>query len=120
MNEGASTSEQVSENNYFTVANVRQVRVKKFKTTGTDYTVRFTNTFANMELSQYHGQLHKIFESLLDAVIEDVPENDQVRFVLQSPQLEHPISIPFLSASRLTTERILAQIERVVQSNHRL
>jgi hypothetical protein len=38
--------------------------------------------------------------------------------VLQTPQLEKPISIPFLSASRLTTERILAQIERVVQSNH--
>jgi hypothetical protein len=38
--------------------------------------------------------------------------------VLQSPQLEKPISLPFLPASRLTTERILAQIERVVQSNH--
>jgi hypothetical protein len=116
VNEG--TSEQVSENNYFTVMKARQVRVKKFRTTGTDYTVRFTNTFANMELSQYHNQLHEIFGDLLSAVIKDVPENDQVRFVLQSPQLEHPISIPFLSASRLTTERILAQIERVVQSNH--
>ena len=116
VNEG--TSEQVSENNYFTVMKAKQVRVKKFRTTGTDYTVRFTNTFANMELSQYHNQLHEIFGDLLSAVIKDVPENDQVRFVLQSPQLEHPISIPFLSASRLTTERILAQIERVVQSNH--
>ena len=96
----------------------KQVRVKKFRTTGTDYTVRFTNTFANMELSQYHNQLHEIFESLLNNVIKDVPENDQVRFVLQTPQLEKPISIPFLSASRLTTERILAEIERVVQSNH--
>ena len=38
--------------------------------------------------------------------------------MLQTPQLEKPFSIPFLSASRLTTERILAQIERVVQSNH--
>ena len=73
---------------------------------------------ADMELSQYHGQLHEIFDSLLNTVIGDVPENDQVRFVLQSPQLEKPISLPFLSASRLTTERILAQIERVVQSNH--
>ena len=118
VNEGASTSEQVSENNYFTVTNVRQVQVKKFRTTGTDYTVRFTNTFANMELSQYHERLHEIFESLLNTVIEDIPENDQVRFVLQSPQLEKLISLPFLSASRLTTERILAQIERVVQSNH--
>ena len=89
------TSEQVSENNYFTVTNVRQVQMKK----GTDYTVRFTDTFANMELSQYHGQLHEIFESLLNTVIEDIPENDQVRFVLQSPQLEKPISLPFLSAS---------------------
>jgi hypothetical protein len=71
-----------------------------------------------MELSQYHDQLHEIFDSLLDTVIGDVPENDQVRFVLQSPQLEKPISLPFLSASRLTTEQILAQIERVVQSNH--
>jgi hypothetical protein len=52
-----------------------------------------------MELSQYHGQLHEIFESLLNTVIEDIPENDQVRFVLQSPQLEKPISLPFLSAS---------------------
>jgi hypothetical protein len=116
VNEGASG--QVSENNYFTVMNAKQVRVKKFRTTGTDYTVRFTNTFANMELSPYHNQLHKIFESLLNNVIKDVPENDQVRFVLQTPRLEKPISIPFLSASRLTTERILAQIERVVQSNH--
>jgi hypothetical protein len=116
VNEG--TSEQVSESNYFTVMKAKQVRVKKFRTTGTDYTVRFTNTFANMELSQYHNQLHEIFESLLNNVIKDVPENDQVRFVLQTPQLEKPIYIPFLSASRLTAERILAQIERVVQSNH--
>ena len=29
-------------------------------------------------------------------------------------QVEKPISFPFLPASRLTTERILAQIERAV------
>jgi hypothetical protein len=115
---GEGTSEQVSESNYFTVTNVKQVKVKKFRTTGTDYTIRFTNTFANMELSQFHGRLHEIFSSLLSEVVRDVPENDQVRFVLQSPQLDSPISLPFLHASRLTTERILAEIERVVQSNH--
>jgi hypothetical protein len=38
---------------------------------------------------------------------------DQVRFVLQSPQLETPISLPFLLRQRLTTERVLAEIERV-------
>jgi hypothetical protein len=116
---GEGTSEQVSDSNYFTVTSVKQVKMKKFRTTGTDYTVRFTNTFANMELSKFLGRLHEIFSGLLSEVVRDVPENDQVRFVLQSPQLDHPISLPFLHASRLTTERILAEIERVVQSNHK-
>jgi histidinol-phosphate/aromatic aminotransferase/cobyric acid decarboxylase-like protein len=43
---------------------------------------------------------------------------DQVRFVLQSPRLKNPISLPFLPRQRLTTERVLAEIERVIQSNH--
>ena len=36
---GEGTSEQVSESNYFTVTNVKQVKVKMFRTTGTDYTI---------------------------------------------------------------------------------
>ena len=32
--------------------------------------------------------------------------------------LEYPISLPFMSRQRLTTERVLAEIERVIQSNH--
>ena len=37
--------------------------------------------------------------------------------MLRSPQLEYPISLPFLPLSHLTAERILAEIERVIQSN---
>jgi hypothetical protein len=117
VNDGAGTSEQVSDN-FFTVSNVKQVKVKKFSTTGTDYTVQFMDTFAHLELSQYHDRLHEIFESLLNTVTQDIPMQDQVRFVLQSPQLETPISLPFLPRQRLTTERVLAEIERVIQSNH--
>ena len=49
---------------------------------------------------------------------EGVPLHDQVRFVLRSPQLETPISLPFMPRERLTTERVLAEVERVIQSNH--
>jgi hypothetical protein len=38
--------------------------------------------------------------------------------VLQSPQLATPISVPLLPRQRFTTERVLAEIERVIQSNH--
>ena len=101
----------------FTVQSVKQVNVKKFKTTGMDYHVQFTNAFANVELSEYHDQLHGIFQSLLDEVTHGVPPHDQVRFVLHSSQLENPISFPFMPRQRLTTERVLAEFEGVIQSN---
>ena len=115
--DGAGTFDEVSNNNFFTMTDVKQVKVKKFNTTGMDYTVQFTDTFAHLELSEFHDRLHEIFESLLNATTKDIPAHDQVRFVLPSPQLEYPISLPFLPLSRLTTERVLAEIERVIQSN---
>ena len=43
--------------------------------------------------------------------------HDQVRLILNSHQLDKPISLPFLQRDRLTPERFLAAVERVVQSN---
>ena len=43
--------------------------------------------------------------------------HDQVRLILNSHQLDKPISLPFLQRDRLTLERFLAAVERVVQSN---
>ena len=45
------------------------------------------------------------------------PPQDQVRFVLQSNRLDKPIHFPFMAADRLTTERFLAEFERVIQSS---
>ena len=43
--------------------------------------------------------------------------HEQVRFFMPSPQLEYPILLPFMPRERLTVDRILAEIERVIQSN---
>ena len=67
VNDGAGTSDEVS-NNFFTMADVKQVRVKKFNATGMDYTVQFTNMFSQLELSEFHDRLHEIFERLRNAV----------------------------------------------------
>ena len=103
---------------FVTLTGVKQVNVKKFRTTGLDYTFRFTDSFASQELSQYHNRLHEIFQNVVNTITRDVPEQDQTRFVLRSPQLDPPISLPFMPRERLTTERVLSEIERVVQSNH--
>ena len=82
VNDGEGTSDEVSDNNFFTVTAVKQVKVKEFNTTGMDYTIQFTDTFAHLELSGFHDQLHEVFESLLNAIItKDIPAHDQVRFV---------------------------------------
>ena len=44
-------------------------------------------------------------------------DQDQVRFVLRSEQLDTPISMPFMSVAQLTPERVFSQIKRVIQSN---
>ena len=53
----------------------------------------------------------------MDETIGDVPPQDQVRVILHSTQLEYPITFPFMTPERLTTERILAKFQRVIQSN---
>ena len=101
----------------FYIESVRQVNTKKFKTKAMNYRVQFTNALADAEISSLHERLHEIFQQVLDETIGGIPPQDQVRFVLHSNQLEYPINFPFMAPNRLTTERILAEFERVIQSN---
>ena len=101
----------------FNIESVTQVNIKKFRTTGMNYRVRFTNAFADLEISSLHDRLHEVFQQILDETIGGVPPQDQVRLILHSTQLEYPITFPFMAPERLTTERILAEIQRVIQSN---
>ena len=101
----------------FYVESVRQVYTKKFRTNATSYHVRFSNVFANVEITSLHEQLHDIFQQVLDETVGGVPPQDQVRFLLHSSQLDKPIHFPFMSAGCLTTEHILAKFEQVIQSN---
>ena len=105
------------EENFYAIENVRQVKSKKFRTTAMDYSVRFNNAAADFDLIESYERTQKIFEHLLNDITNGMNEEDQVRFVLRSTQLETPISLPFMSVQQLTPERVFSQIERVVQSN---
>ena len=130
INEEPSTSHQVNEEvlqmrrgevddnkRPFYVESVTQVNTKKFRTKAMNYRVQFTNALADVEITSLHEQLHEIFQQILDETIGGVPPQDQLRFLLHSNQLDKPIHFPFMTADRLTSERILAEFERVIQSN---
>ena len=102
---------------YYEIENVKKQYSKKFRMTSTNHTIRFNNVLDNIDLLESQQRTYAIFHHLLEDVTTDMNPNDQVRFILRSDQLQTPISIPFCSLEELTTEKVLSNIEKVVQSN---
>ena len=117
MNEGASTSTKLPEENFYVIENAKKVKSKKFRMSAMDYSVRFNNVVSDLDLLESYERTQEIFERLLSDITTGMNEKDQVRFVLRSTQLDTPITLPFMSVQQLTPERIFSQIERVIQSN---
>ena len=102
---------------YYLIKPVRNHHSQKFNMTGKNYSVRFNNQLDNVNLLESQNRTYDIFDHLLKDVTEGMNSTDQVRFVLSSNQLQTPITLPFCPLEQLTTERVLAQVEKVVQSN---
>ena len=96
---------------------VREHKSQKFNMVAKNYSVRFNNQLDNVNLLESQNRTYDIFDHLINDVTEGMNSTDQVRFVLSSNQLQFPISLPFCPLEQLTTEKVLAQVEKVVQSN---
>ena len=60
------------------------------------------------------------FDSLLDKMTAGMADNDLVRFVLQSRSLDYPISLPFMPRHEMNAERIMGEVQHVLQSNEQV
>ena len=106
------TSEQ-----YYTLREVASRNVRKFNTTATDYLLTLN---PQSEEHPLLDQLGNIFDSLVDEMTSGMADIDLVRFVLQSRSLQYPISLPFMPRHELNAERILGEVQRVLQSNEQV
>ena len=61
-------------------------------------------------------QLGSIFHSMVNEMTTGMANNDLVRFV-QSQSLQYPISLPFMPRHELNAERIMGEVQRLLQSN---
>ena len=105
------------EEDFYEKESVTKTKSKKFRMSATDHRVRFKNVVSQLDLIESYQRTQAIFEHLLNDVTQDMNDQDQVRFVLRSDQLDTPISMPFMPVEQLTPERVFSQIERVIQSN---
>ena len=60
--------------------------------------------------------LRLLFQSVIRNITEFMEPSDLVRMSVQCPELDFPISLPFMKLSQLNAERFLSEIERVLQS----
>ena len=105
------------EQDHYRIKPIREHHSQKFNMTAKNYGVRFNNVLDDVDLLESRKRTYGIFDHLIKDVTEGMNPNDQVRFVLSSKQLQTPIAIPFCSLEELTTEKVLSQVEKVVQSN---
>ena len=105
------------EQDFYQIKPLRKHHSQKFNMTAKNYGVRFNNVLDDVNLLESRNRTYGIFDHLIKDVTEGMNSTDQVRFVLSSNQLQTPISIPFCPLEELTTEKVLSQVEKVVQSN---
>ena len=103
------TSEQ-----HYTLREVATRQARKFNTTATDYHLSLKLQEEDVTLMD---QLGRIFDSMVHEMTTGMRDNDLVRFVLQSKSLDYPISLPFMPRHELNAERIMGEVQRVLQSN---
>ena len=113
----AENQDVEQEQDYYRIKPVRDYHSQKFNMTAKNYGVHFNNVLHDVNLLESQNRTYGIFDHLIRDVTEGMNSTDQVRFVLSSNQLQTPIALPFCSVEELTTEKVLSQVEKVVQSN---
>ena len=99
---------------HYTLREMTRRKVLKFNTTGIDYHLTLNLHSNGVPLLD---QLGETFDSMVNEMTSGMADNDLVRFVLQSKSLDYPISLPFMHRHELNAERIMGEVQRVLQSN---
>ena len=113
MNQSGSGANQAAR---YTLTKTSRRHIEKFKTTGVDYLLKVNNLNVR-GLSHVLKTLDGLLTSILSDMTAGMVDHDQIRFVMHSPQLNSPISLPFMPLKELTPRRLMFEIERVLQSH---
>ena len=67
------------------------------------------------DLPKILKMLGLLFKSLINDLTKFMKPDDLVRMFVQCPELDFPITIPFMKVAQLSTETLLKEIELVLQ-----
>jgi hypothetical protein len=103
---------------YYTITKEKGQKMPRFNTKSNEYRVTF-NELNVQSVPDILKTLQNLFDSVLTDVTKGMQEEDLVQITLECPDLDFPIRLPFMQMNQLTSELLLTEIERVLQSNEK-
>jgi hypothetical protein len=100
---------------FYDMHKTKEVYINKFNTKASTYTV----SFKDLEVEGLHSilqTLQRMFQAILDDVTLFSKSKDLIQISIQCPELDFPVTLPFMRKELLTAELLLSEIERVLQS----
>ena len=113
----AQATKRVKENPkaFYEMKKVSESKIPKFNTKKTTYNVKVKDL--NIRgVPESLEVLSSLFTSILENAVLNIEPNDLVRFQVQTRELDYPVQLPFMKRSHVTSDTILSEIERVLQS----
>lgn len=102
-----------SPDRFYDLRVVTERNIPKFRTKSTTYKVIFKELEVR-DLPKILKTLGLLFKSLIKDLTEFMKPEDLVRMSVQCPELDFPITIPFMKVAQLSTETLLKEIEQFV------
>ena len=108
--------QNINADELYTLVNVSREKSSKFQTTALVYNFKLKDKVLESTLPKILSALDDIFTSLINRITSGFQAGDWIRVIIDNYILDYPIQIPFSKVNELSSESILNEIERVLQS----
>ena len=105
----------------FTLSETGRLRCKKFNIRGSYHRLNVSEIPDGASLPDVLLLIEDLFNRILKQLLYDkendrpIPDTDRVRMAIKSPDLKYEVFIPFVPPSELSTDRVLFEIDKVLQ-----
>ena len=102
-------------NNNFKIIKANVKNIKKFNVSTSNYQVVFKNIPSEFVDSIFY--MNEIMQLLISKIVDKCDKRDKIKITIDHPVLSEIIEFPFVLAVDLTSNMIMSEISKVVQSN---
>ena len=115
----SAVTDQQGQGKYHLVENSRRI-LKKLGAEEVTYRPILPDHLSNVRMLDALNSIYDMFNELVGKLKEDMHPNDKIRVVIQHPLLLAPLHVRAVPPQEFDTETIMAQVERLLQSEENL